>query len=240
MVIQHQIFDPHGLSDDNTVSARDIFSLVSAYLEEHPEALEYHALKEFTYAPPNNNPITQFNRNRLLWSYPGVYGLKTGFTSKAGFNMVALCERDGFSTIAIVLGSAKGKSIDQGEAERAELVTSLFNWAYPHYTFVRLADAGADLGRVRVWKGRGKWTQGVAPDGLYVAVEKQLQEDVTYEVEFDQNLEAPVAKGDKVGQAIFYSNGEEIGRMDLVSSEDVPKGNIFRVISDSIIRFFRG
>ena len=50
----------------------------------------------------------------------------------------------------------------------------------------------------------------------------------------------PVAKGDKVGQAIFYSNGEEIGRMDLVSSEDVPKGNIFRVISDSIIRFFRG
>ena len=129
-----KFFDPHGLSDDNTVSARDIFSLVSAYLEEHPEALEYHALKEFTYAPPNNNPITQFNRNRLLWSYPGVYGLKTGFTSKAGFNMVALCERDGFSTIAIVLGSAKGKSIDQGEAERAELVTSLFNWAYQHYT----------------------------------------------------------------------------------------------------------
>ena len=76
------------IRDRNKVSAEDIFTLVREYSTRYPEYLKYHSLKEFTYTPPGEHPITQYNRNTLLSSYQGVYGLKTGYTSKAGYKDV--------------------------------------------------------------------------------------------------------------------------------------------------------
>lgn len=228
--------DPHGISDDNRISARDLYTLVEEYIKRYPEALQFHALKEFTYAPPGDNPITQFNRNRLLWSFPGVYGLKTGFTTRAGFNLVALCERDGLSVIAILFGSARGKSIDDGERERIELATAMLNYVYRNFSYVEVAGPNASMGRTRVWKGRGKWAEAIAPKGLGATVEKGKEDSLSYEVVFDAQLEAPVSKGQKIGEVIFTCEGEEVGRMDLVAKDEVPRGNIFRVIWDSMAR----
>lgn len=235
---QTHFVDPNGLSDDNRVSARDLLKLVTSYVNVHPEALQFHSLKEFTYTPPGEQPITQFNRNRLLWSYPGVYGLKTGFTTLAGFNMVALCDRSGFSTIAIILGAAKGKSIDQGEAERSVQVTKMLDYAYQNFSYVQVKEENADLGRVRVWKGKGKWTSAIAPMGLGTVVEKGKEDKVTYQVVLRKDLEAPISRGVKVGEVIFSCEGQEIGRMDLIAGKDVPRGNIFRVIWDGLERAF--
>ncbi|QUL98627.1 MAG: D-alanyl-D-alanine carboxypeptidase [Candidatus Fermentithermobacillus carboniphilus] len=230
--------DPHGLSDENQISAKDLLTLVSAYVTSHPEALQFHSLKEFTYTPPGEKPITQFNRNRLLWTYPGVYGLKTGYTSRAGFNMVALCDRSGFSTIAIILGSAKGKSIDEGERERSELVTSMLDYAYRNFTYVQVAEPNSVVGKARVWKGKGKWTEAVAPLGLGATVEKGKEDKLTYTIHMRKDLDAPVARGTKVGEAIFICEGQEVGRMDLLAKNEVPKGNIFRQVWDVIARAF--
>ncbi|MGI6627363.1 MAG: D-alanyl-D-alanine carboxypeptidase family protein [Bacillota bacterium] len=228
--------DPHGLSDENSLSAQDLLTLVSTYQARYPEALQFHSLKEFTYTPPGEKPITQFNRNRLLWSYPGVYGLKTGFTTRAGFNMVALADRDGFSTIAIILGSARGKSIDDGERERTTLVTSMLDYAYKNFAFVQVAEPNTGMGKARVWKGKGKWADAVAPIGLGATVEKGKEDKVAYEVVLDTNLEAPVEKGMKIGEVIFTCQGQEIGRMELTARDHVPKGNFFRVVWDLIAR----
>ncbi|MGI6643750.1 MAG: D-alanyl-D-alanine carboxypeptidase family protein [Bacillota bacterium] len=229
--------DPHGLSDDNQISAEDLVTLVSSYVLVHPEALPYHALKEFAYtAPGESQKAPQFNRNRLLWSYPGTYGLKTGFTTKAGFNMVALCERSGFHIIVVVLGSAKGKSIDAGERERTALVTSLLDWAYGNYSYVEKAAPDTVIDRVRVWKGKGKWVEAIAPYGLGATVEKGNEDKLVYSVILSDTVEAPVQAGQKVGEAVFSIDGEEIGRMDLLAKTTVPKGNFFRVLWDSVVR----
>lgn len=228
--------DPHGLSDHNRISARDMLTLVRAYVERYPEALQFHSIKEFTYTPPGEDPITQFNRNRLLWSYPGVYGLKTGFTSRAGFNLVALADRDGFSTVGIILGSARGGSIESGERERTLMATSMLDYAYNSFSYVQVTEPNVDVGKARVWKGKGKWADAIAPTGLGATVEKGKENTVSYEIVFDKTLQAPVAQGTKIGEAVFTSEGEEIGRVDLVSKDEVPKGNIFRVLWDSIAR----
>lgn len=228
--------DPHGLSDDNRVSAHDLLTLVSAYQARFPEAMQFHSLKEFTYTPPGEKPITQFNRNRLLWSYPGVYGLKTGFTTRAGFNMVALADRDGFYTIAVILGSARGKSIDSGEKERSALVSSMLDYAYKNFSYVKVAEPNTGMGKARIWKGKGKWAEAIAPAGLGATVEKGKEDKVTYEVVLDTELEAPVHKGMKIGEVVFTCEGQEIGRMELTAKDDVPKGNFFRVIWDLIAR----
>ncbi len=236
MTTTHYV-DPHGLSDDNQVSVSDLMWLVTSYATMHPEALPYHAFKEFAYTPPGTSQMApQFSRNRLLWSYPGTYGLKTGFTTKACFNTVVLCERDGLDLIAIVMGSARGKSIDEGERERTALVTSMLDWAYDNYTFVSVGEPDTVVGQARVWKGRGKWVDSVAPLGLGATVEKEQKDSLTYTVELRSDIEAPIQRGQKVGEAVFTVDGQEVGRANLVASADVPKGNILRVIWDVIVR----
>jgi D-alanyl-D-alanine carboxypeptidase (penicillin-binding protein 5/6) len=231
--------DPHGLSDNNKVSARDLMTLVRSYVTMHPEALQFHAIKEFAYtAPGEREKDPQFNRNRLLWSYPGTYGLKTGFTTKAGYNMIALVERSGFHTIAIVLGSAKGYSTDAGEQERSRVVTSLLDWAYSSYSFVETASANEVVGTARVWKGKGGWVEAVAPKDLGATVDKGQESKVVSTVVLDKNLEAPVARGSKIGEVIFTVDGVEVGREPIVAKTEVPRGNIFRVLWDGLARAF--
>lgn len=228
--------DPHGLSDDNRVSAKDLLKLVTAYVHDHPEALPYHAIKEFAYtAPGESTKDPQFNRNRLLWSYPGAYGLKTGFTTMAGFNMVALVERSGLNIVAIVLGSAKGYSIDAGERARTEIVTSLLDWAYRNYSYVETTPANTVVGTARVWKGRGGKVEAIAPRALGATVEKGYEDKLVTTVVLNESLEAPVQAGSKIGEVIFTVDGQEVGREPLVAKTDVPKGNIFRVLWDSLV-----
>ncbi|MGI6666422.1 MAG: D-alanyl-D-alanine carboxypeptidase family protein [Bacillota bacterium] len=229
--------DPHGLSDDNRVSARDLLALVRSYVRMHPEALPYHAIKEFAYtAPGESEKDPQFNRNRLLWSYPGTYGLKTGFTTLAGFNMIALAERSGLDLVAIVLGSARGYSIDAGERERTDIVISLLDWAYRNYSYVENVPANTVVGTARVWKGKGGKVEAVAPRALGATVEKGQEDKVVASVILNSNLEAPVMKGAKIGEVIFTVDGQEVGRESVVARTDVPKGNIFRVFWDSLVR----
>lgn len=231
--------DPHGLSDDNRTTASDLLTLVRSYTAVHPEALQYHSLKEFAYtAPGETHKEPQFNRNRLLWTYPGTYGLKTGFTTLAGYNMVALVERSGLHVVAIVLGSAKGMSTDAGEAARSVIVTSLLDWAYMNYSYVQTSEPGAVVAKVRVWKGKGKYAEAVAPQGLGATVEKGQEDKVQSTVNLTKDLTAPLRAGTKVGEAVFTVDGQEVGRVDLVARAEVPKGNIFRVLWDSISRAF--
>lgn len=229
--------DSHGLSDDNRVTAKDLLTLVTSYIRVHPEALPYHALKEFAYtAPGESQKDPQFSRNRLLWSYPGAYGLKTGFTTRAGFNMVALTERSGLDLIAIVLGSARGYSIDAGERARTEIVTSLLDWAYRNYSYVEKMPANTVVGTARVWKGKGGKVEAVAPRTLGATVLKGQEDKVVATVVLNSNLEAPVKAGSKIGEVIFTVDGQEIGREPVVARTDVPRGNIFRVLWDSLVR----
>ena len=233
--------DPSGLSDDNRTTASDLLILVRSYVAAHPEALQFHSTKEFAYtAPGESAKEPQFNRNRLLWTYPGTYGLKTGFTTRAGYNMIALVERSGFHAIAIVLGSAKGLTVDEGEAARSVMVTSLLDWVFRNYAYVQTAEAGATVAKVRVWKGKGKYAQAVAPQGLGATVEKGQEDGVKSSVILKKDLTAPIRSGAKVGEVVFTVNGQEVGRVDLVAKAEVPKGNIFRVVWDSVARAFLG
>ena len=103
---QSYFVNPHGLPDSHQKStAYDIFILSREYLREFPEALNLHSAQYFTY-----NSIVHLNQNSLLWEYPDVDGLKTGYVRKAGFHIVATAKRGDKRLIAVVMG-AKNKQI---------------------------------------------------------------------------------------------------------------------------------
>lgn len=115
--------DPSGLSSENTVTAREFARFCRAYVQAHPWALdELHAVRRFSYPQARNlapgssqAPITQENRNRLLWDYAGVDGLKTGYIRSSGYNIAITAERGGRRLIAVIMGGP-GETHAQGGA----------------------------------------------------------------------------------------------------------------------------
>ena len=122
--------------------------------------------------------------------------------------------------------------------ERSRVVTSLLDWAYSSYSFVETASANEVVGTARVWKGKGGWVEAVAPKDLGATVDKGQESKVVSTVVLDKNLEAPVARGSKIGEVIFTVDGVEVGREPIVAKTEVPRGNIFRVLWDGLARAF--
>lgn len=225
--------DSHGLSTENYTTARDVATLVRRYISDHPQALELHSTRSFAYAPPGQTPITQFNRNLLLGRYAGTDGLKTGFLTDAGYNMVATVARDGMRLIAVLLG-IPGVVGREGEERRAQETINVLNYGFRNYTNVAMADAGAPLGTARVWKGTANQvTVGLAAPAV-VTVPRGSEQLLERHQTVAGDLVAPVEPGRKVGELRVAVRGQEVARFDLVTLAEVPRGGLAKVILDSV------
>jgi D-alanyl-D-alanine carboxypeptidase (penicillin-binding protein 5/6) len=129
-----------GLPDpDHYTTARDLFILTHALIEEFPEYYQWHAIKEFVF-----NGIKQTNRNQLLWRDSTVDGVKTGHTEGAGYCLVTSALRDGMRLIAVVLGAKSGN-------ERAKANQTLLNYGFRFYETRALYKANEKLTEARKW-----------------------------------------------------------------------------------------
>ena len=134
--------NPHGLSEEGPYStAYDLALLGRALIREFPKAYSYNKIKEFTVGP-----ITQPNRNVLLWRDKSVDGIKTGHTSNAGYCLMASAKRGDQRLVSVVLG-------DKSEKARATNSQALLNWGFRFYETHKLYDAGKQVATQRVWKG---------------------------------------------------------------------------------------
>jgi len=236
--------DPHGLSPENRITARDAARLAIRYITDFPQALtELHSVKEFTYPQPHNlspdkvrrgtQPIRQENRNWLLWSYPGADGLKTGYIEEAGYNLIATAKRGDMRLVAVLLGT-------ESEAAREAQGTALLNWGFENWTSLQLFPADRVMGRVRVWKGAGDQVDVVPERPLWVAIPKGSEAQLVETVSLRKSVVAPVRQGQVLGEAVAVLGDEEVGRVNLVAREAVPPGGFFKRLWDSIRLFVAG
>lgn len=224
--------DTHGLSPENRISPLDMANLARIYISEFPEALQLHSTKEFAYGGLR----PQLNRNGLLWSYPGADGLKTGHTEEAGYNLVVTAKRGDMRLIAVIMGT-QDKPPRSGEKIREEQATALLNYGFANFTTVQLVKPGDTVDKVRVFKGRASEVPLVPSGAVVVTLPKGQESKVQRVIEAPKNLTAPVAQGQKVGQLILKAGDQELRRIDLLAGQAVPRGNIFRVLWDSIRLF---
>lgn len=223
-------------AQDHYSSARDMAILSKAIIYDHPEYYELYDIREFQYgvdkrtgAPLNPQP----NRNTLLWTNPGVDGLKTGHTDEAGYCLAASAEQDGRRLIAVVMGTAS-------ERARANETQKLLTYGFRFFENVDINRGGVSLEQVRIWKGeRDTLAVGLEKD-LVVTVPRGRGKDVKASMSIDQNLEAPIAAGQVVGSVIVRIGDDIIEEKSLVALETVERGGFFKRLWDSVIRFFTG
>ncbi len=236
--------EPSGYSPLNQTTAREFAAFVRQYLAAWPETLsEYHSLKEYAYPAPENliaphaeGPILQRNRNTLLWDYPGVDGLKTGFIPSSGYNIALTGERNGRRLIIVLLGGP-GDNHALGGATRARDGKALLDYGFEEFEVLELG--APQVSGIRVWKGeRAEVELGVAA-APRITLPKGLREQLVGELEYEDELEAPVRGGQSYGRALWRVGETQVAEAPLIAQVDVERGGPVLVLFDTLRLFFR-
>ena len=219
--------NPHGLPHpEHRTTARDLATLSVALINGHPEHYKIYKEQSFTY-----NGIKQYNRNSLLRSDASVDGLKTGYTSEAGYGLVASAQREDMRLVAVVLGSASKRT-------RASENSSLLNYGFRFFQNLRPLSAEVTLVEPRVWKGATESLHaGVLESVVLTVPRERTAVDITLMV--NDQLEAPLSRGDVIGNVQVVRGGEVLFETPLLVLEDVPSGGFFKRLMDALILWFQ-
>jgi D-alanyl-D-alanine carboxypeptidase (penicillin-binding protein 5/6) len=210
-----------GLSEPGHFStARDLALLGRAYIRDYPQTYAYNKIKEFTVGP-----ITQPNRNLLLWRDPTVDGIKTGHHSGAGYCLMASALRGDQRLISVVMGSTS-------ENQRASDSLALLNWGFRFFETHKLYDAGKAIAKQKVWKGdTAEVNLGVA-EPMLVTVPRGRYAQLKPSMDVPKSLVAPIKKGQKIGTVKVSLEGKVIAQRPLVAINAVEEGGFFKRLWD--------
>ena len=211
---------------DHRMTVADIARLTRAIIREFPDYYRWYSQREFTW-----NGITQPNRNGLLGRDPSVDGVKTGMTEAAGYCLVSSAKRDGMRLVAVVMGTDSMKA-------REDASLALLNYGFSFYETRRLQAAGAELAVQRIYKARGgRAAVGLASD-LWVTLPRGQAERVTIAVELAPKVFAPLSPSDRTGVVRAMLDGKVVAEAPVSPLAEVPRGNFFRRIWDTILSWF--
>ncbi len=220
----------HGLDQANHYStAADISTLVR-YAMTKPEIRRAVARKTATIGEGRRTERIE-NTNLMLGNYPGMNGVKTGWTNRAGYSLVGSAERGGLELQAVVLGTGS-------EIARFRDARELLDFGFAHYRWQRLASKGTVIGEAPVADYLDMRVPAAVSADTSVAV-FDLAGPITRTVSVAQ-VEAPVRAGDRVGVATFTQAGETIATIPLIAEHDVDRPSLLQRIGIALVRAWRG
>lgn len=209
--------NPHGLPNEaHLSSARDLALLGRALIQDHPKAYSYNKIKEFTVGP-----ITQPNRNLLLWRDASVDGIKTGHTSDAGYCLMASAKRGEQRLISVVMGSTS-------EKQRAQDSQALLNWGFRFFETHKLFDVGNAVAQQKIWKGQINELQLGIAEPLLVTVPRGKYDQLQPMMDVPKTLVAPVTVGQAIGTVKVMLDGKVIAERPLVAINAVEEAGFFK------------
>lgn len=219
--LEHTHFvDCCGLTDDaaHYMSAGDIAVVSRELILRFPELFGYSTvwMEDITHhTRRGDSTFTLTNTNKLLRSYDGCIGLKTGSTSRAGYCVSEVAKRDDLTMIAVILG---GETSKERFADAASLLTYGFGLCHLYTDSAQTVECPQIAGAKR-----GSYRARMPQDFTWLDTKKSDISAVEKTYHFSEELTAPLQKGDSVGKVIYTLQGQQIGQMELVLTEDVEK-----------------
>ena len=212
---------------NNYSTVRDIMIMSNYLIKNYPDLYEYFKETEFTWDRTGGDPITQGNRNPLLYKNIGADGIKTGHLAISKYSLAASIFKNNRRLISVGSGFESKNS-------RSEESTKLLIWGLTNFDVIEISKKETDIDELDVWLGKNKTvkvhTQTDIYKKLYQKPEKYLKAKIVYQ----GPIQAPIEKNSKLGSLIVTYKDEIIGEYDLFASEEVKKLNIFSRLIQSI------
>lgn len=220
----------NGLPDDNHYStAHDLAIVTRELVLRHPKALEWTSM---TYTTIREGETPLYNTNKLLGKVDGMNGMKTGHTEAAGYCLAATVTRGSEQRISVVMGHPT-------EDARWQKTRELLEYGFRAFDRFNPATQGDVVGKVDVINGASLAVDAVAADDLTFLVELTKKGQVSTKIVQDQ-IEAPVAKGTRVGRFVAAIGGQEVNSVPVYAADDVAKAGIHVRAWRSVVNFVKG
>ncbi len=207
----------HGLSAEGHYStAHDLAILGRVLIRDFPQEYSYNKIREFTVGP-----ITQRNRNLLLWRDESVDGIKTGHHSGAGYCLLSSAKRGDQRLISVVMGA-------KSEEERAVDSLALLNWGFRFYETHRLYQPDVAIATHKVWKGTTDAVQLGVAEPLLVSTPRGRYAELKPQMDVPKTLIAPIKAGQKIGTVRVMLDGKPVMEAPLVAVQGVVEAGFFK------------
>ncbi len=212
---------------DNYSTVRDILIMSRYLIKEHPEFYKMFAEKEFTWDRTGGDPITQGNRNPLLYKNLGADGIKTGYLAVEKYSLASSIERNGRRLIAVGSGFNSKNS-------RSKESTKMLTYGLTNFDLVKITEANKPFQKIDVWLGKEDTVDVYTNEDIYKTIKKAKKKLLKISVNYDGPVEAPINKDQKVATLKVVYDQELVGEYDLLTSKEIKKVNFFSRLLKSL------
>jgi serine-type D-Ala-D-Ala carboxypeptidase (penicillin-binding protein 5/6) len=210
-----------GINDpDNNSTVRDILIMSNYLIKTHPEYYKWFSEKEFTWDRTGGDPITQGNRNPLLYKNIGADGIKTGYLAVEKYSLASSIKKNGRRLIAV------GSGFENKQARSRES-SKLLIYGLTNFDLVEISRKDKPIDNVEVWLGKENSVEVYTEKDIYKTIKKGQKKKLKVKVVYNGPIEAPVKKDQKLAKLKIIYDQEQIGEYDLLSKKEVKKVNIF-------------
>ncbi|MEH7130128.1 D-alanyl-D-alanine carboxypeptidase family protein [Neobacillus drentensis] len=214
--LKHTFFkNTTGLPVSGHFSTAGDMAIMAKELLKYEDITKFTGLYEAYLRENTDKKFWLVNTNKLVRFYPGVDGLKTGFTAEAKYCLTATAQKNGMRVIAVVFGAPTSK-------ERNAQVTKMLNYAFNQYQTHPMYKRNQTIAKVRISKGQEKSVEAVTSEPISLLTKKgEKSEDVKRKVTVKKNLKAPIKKGDKIGTIKLIKDGEVFLESPILANKNV-------------------
>ena len=217
-----------GINDpDNVSTVRDVMIMSNYLIKNHPEFYKLFSEKEFTWNRTGGDPITQGNRNPLLYKNMGVDGIKTGYLAVEKYSLSSSLDRNGRRLIAVGSGF---ESVNSRSRESAKLLT----YGLTNFDLVEIAKANEPVDNLDVWLGKEKSISVYSKNDIYKTTQKAKKNLLKVSLKYDGPIEAPIKKDQVIAKLRVVYDQNLVGEYDLLASKDIKKVNFFTRLMKSL------
>ncbi len=217
-----------GINDpDNYSTVKDIMIMSHYLIKNYPEYYKWFSEKEFTWDRTGGDPITQGNRNPLLYKNIGADGIKTGYLAVEKYSLASSLEKKGRRLIGVASGFETKNS-------RSRESSKLLTYGLTNFDLVEINKSGEDFDSINVWLGKKNFVKVYTKEDIYKIVKKGKKKLLKVKMLYEGPVEAPISKDQILAKLKIIYDDELIDEYDLLAKEQVNKVNIFSRLIKSL------
>ena len=217
-----------GINDpDNYSTVRDIAIMSKYLIENHPDYYELFKETNFTWDRTGGDPITQGNRNPLLYKRVGVDGIKTGYLAVEKYSLASSMKRDERRLIAVASGFQTKNTRSSGSLK-------ILSWGFRNTDTFKISKKNETMFPVKSWLGKKTDIQGITKEDIFLTLKKKEARNLKVFLKYNGPIRAPISKDQKIANIEIYVKNDLVKKVPVYASEDIDKVNVFKSLFMSL------